>query len=119
MAEGITTWAKVKLRFEALHRWGDAFEEVEFLKHPHRHEFHVEVQVEQFHDDRDVEYIFLKRRLEDWFENYVPDDRDLGEHSCEMVAQDVIEVLRHWYGEDRSYRVEVTEDGENGALVEA
>lgn len=118
MGEGLTTWAKVSLRFEALHRWDEAFEEVEFLQNPHRHEFHVTVQVEQRHDDRDVEYIDLKRSLQNWVDHYVPKDKDLGQMSCEMIAKDVLNQLSEWYGQGRDYRVEVTEDGENGALVE-
>lgn len=114
-----TTWAKVSLRFDAHHRWDDAFEEVEFLQNEHRHEFHVTVQVQQFHDDRDVEYIHLKRQLTSWIkDDYIPDDRDLGQRSCEMMAEDILKKLMLWHGSDRAYKVEVTEDGENGALVE-
>jgi len=114
----VTTWAKVQTRFEALHRWDDAFDEVKFLTNPHRHEFHLTVMVEQNHDDRDVEYIFLKRRLEDWLDDYIPEDKDLDQMSCEMIAKDILKQLQHWYSEDRDYRIEVTEDGENGALIE-
>jgi len=114
-----TTWAKVSLRFDAHHRWDEAFDEVAFLQNEHRHEFHVTVQVQQYHDDRDVEYIYLKRRLQSWIENeYLPEDRDLGQKSCEMMAEDILEKLIEWHGKGRAYRIEVTEDGENGALLE-
>lgn len=114
-----TTWATVRLRYDAHHRWDNAFEKVEFLQNEHRHEFHVTVRVQQFHNDRDVEYIHLKRRLKDWIQSeYLPEDRDLGQKSCEMMAEDILEQLVEWHGEDRRYRIEVTEDGENGALLE-
>lgn len=110
------TFAKVETRFQALHRWEAAPEEVEFLQDPHRHEFHVEVQIQQFHNDRDVEYIMAKRAIDTYIRNTF-DGRDLGEKSCEMMAENIISLCKNKWGEDRKYSVKVTEDGENGAIV--
>lgn len=110
-----TLWAKVTLRLEALHQWPEAPAEVEFLKHPHRHMFHITVHVRQFHQNRDVEYLMLKRKLA----------RQLGpavdampmSRSCEHIAELILQLLQVDYP-GRAMRVEVLEDGENGALVE-
>lgn len=109
------TFAVVRTRFEALHQWDDALNEVDFLRDSHRHEFHVKVKVEQFHDDRDVEYIMLKRALDDYLAQW---DRDQGQQSCEMMCKRILnEFLFLGYGDQRKYVVSVTEDGENGAEV--
>jgi len=113
----LLTWAKVSLRFEALHQWDAAPNDVEFLQDSHRHEFHVTVHIQQFHDDRDVEYIMLKRWLKNWLDlNY--EKQDLGQMSCEMMCKEILDELEQKHGSKRQYKVEVTEDGENGAVVE-
>lgn len=109
------TFATVRTRFQALHRWEDAPEEVKFLRDEHRHEFHVVVRIEQFHDDREVEYIMLKRWVDKTLDKW-PHNR--GQQSCEMMANKLLHNLQAEYGEDREYRIEITEDGENGALLE-
>ena len=50
----------VTFRKEGIHKYPDAPDGVEFLKYPHRHIFHFRVELEVFHDDRDVEFILLK-----------------------------------------------------------
>lgn len=106
------TWATVTLTFEGTHHYPDADESVSFLSHPHRHTFHVTVQIEQFHNDRDIEYIQFKRWLVD-----VAPSGDLGRSSCEDVAEELYATITDRYP-DRRLRIKVTEDGENGALVE-
>ena len=111
----VTSFAKVETRFQGLHRWDDAPAEVKFLRNEHRHEFHVIVQVEQFHDDREVEYIMLKRWVDEQMDKW-PYNR--GQSSCEMMADQLLQKLKEEYGQDRQYRIEINEDGENGALLE-
>ena len=92
------------------------------LRERHRHVFEVTVWAKQTHDNRDLEYIMLKRDLERWAEEDLGDGSEpieLGEMSCEMVAKELIQYLRDEYDEVRAYKAEVLEDGENGALVEA
>ena len=105
-------WAKVSFQFEGIHRWDDAKGEVEFLKNPHRHMFYVVVWVEQKHNDRDVEYIALKRFLSDKMSGI----KDLGTRSCEQIAEEIINILGSKFG--GRFKVEVSEDGENGCLIE-
>ena len=54
----------VTFQKEGIHCYPDAPKGVEFLKHPHRHMFHFRVDIEVFHDDRDIEFILFKRELE-------------------------------------------------------
>lgn len=117
-------WAKVQSRFEALHNYSTAPQEVSFLRFVHRHEFHVTLWVEQFHDDRDVEYILCKRWLTDELRTSY-ERENMGQTSCEMIARSLAQSAQKQFpthtgiaGMKRRIRVEVTEDGENGALVE-
>ena len=41
--------------------------DVSFLGTPHRHIFHFRVEMQVFHDDRDVEFIQAKRIMERWY----------------------------------------------------
>jgi 6-pyruvoyl-tetrahydropterin synthase len=119
--ETTTTWAKVQTTFTGLHHWKDAPDEVQWLQNTHRHEFHVTVKVSQTHDDRDVEYIMFKRALDE-FISQIGEEREDGQYladkSCEMMATDIAEWVQRNYG-NRRVEVEVLEDGENGAVVEA
>jgi hypothetical protein len=107
-------WAWVTTQFEGYHKWDDAPEDVAFLRDKHRHIFYVKVYVEQFHDDRDVEFILLKRWLDGLIASF--DKENLG--SCEMIAGVILEHLMDGRFRKRAYKVEVSEDRENGALVE-
>jgi hypothetical protein len=87
--------------------------DVSFLAAPHRHIFHFRVEMEVFHDDRDVEFIQLKRWLESWYANGT---LSLDYKSCEMMSKDLYnKVIEKWPGRD--YVIEVSEDGENGCRM--
>lgn len=109
--------AIVRTRFIGLHVWSDAPPEVAFLANPHRHEFHVELACNQHHKDRDVEYLQLKR----WLDNYLTtigdsgngNERLLAGMSCEMIASQIMHHARNEGYFPR--RCSVFEDGENGA----
>ena len=57
----------VKLSVEGMHYYLDASEKhglsVKFLEYPHRHMFHIEVRVSVKHDNRDKEFLLLKREV--------------------------------------------------------
>lgn len=117
----MTIWAVMRMRFEGIHNYPDAPDEVSFLKHPHRHVFHVTVHLQQFHDNRDVEYImfltWLRKKL------FSDGAATLNHMSCEMIAKRIIEGIQEQFPSPlnfspRRIKVEVSEDGENGALVE-
>ena len=94
--------------FEAFHRWKDAPDDVSFLRDYHRHLFHIKVGIEVAHLNRNIEFFQFKRKLDLFLsENY---ESQSMEKSCEMIAD---EILTHF---DTSF-VEVSEDGENGAII--
>jgi 6-pyruvoyl-tetrahydropterin synthase len=105
--------AVVQTRFTALHCWPDAPLAVEYLRHPHRHEFHVTVKVEQKHDDRDVEFLMLKQQVEKIAKAW--HGADMAHASCEWMAHKIAALLQ-----DKDLPVtfvSVFEDGENGAEI--
>lgn len=103
-----------RTRFEGFHHWPGAPEEVRFLRALHRHEFHVELGVEVTHDDRDVEFILLKRKLDQTI-SMMQRRQGVETWSCETWAKQILETARAW---GRLFYCEVSEDGENGARVE-
>lgn len=104
--------AVIRTQWEGYHCWPDAPEEVKFLRDLHRHLFHITVRIEQFHNERDIEYIMFLRRLRDNLEaNPIPETA-----SCETIAS-VILAWIHLEYPGREASVEVSEDGENGAIV--
>lgn len=106
-----TIW--VTFQKEGIHCYPDAPEGVEFLKHPHRHMFHFRVEMQVFHDDRDVEFILLKRELEGLYEGGF---LQLDYKSCEMLCDDLADyILKHYPG--RKLTITVSEDLENGATA--
>lgn len=103
----------VTTRFEGIHCWPDAPDEVAFLRSPHRHEFHVRLEIEVYHAEREVEFIIEKRALDAWLRSA---DFDTSA-SCETMACAIFEWARSRHPVERCIKVEVSEDGENGAIV--
>jgi hypothetical protein len=109
------TWQR-----EGIHKYPAALTEpsladVEFLGYPHRHMFHFRVWIDVFHNDRDVEFIQFKR----WCESLYSSDNSvlsLDYKSCEMMADDLYTQIASRYP-GRVIHIEVSEDGENGALI--
>jgi hypothetical protein len=87
--------------------------DVSFLASPHRHIFHFRVEMEVFHDDRDVEFIQAKRIIESW---YTDNTLVLDYKSCEMIARELHAACNRMWP-DREYVIEVSEDGENGCRM--
>ena len=108
----------VTFQKEGIHKYPAAFQDpgladVSFLGYPHRHIFHFRVSIDVFHNDRDIEFIQFKR----WLENLYRDSTlSLDYKSCEMMADDLYDQIASRYP-DRAIWIEVSEDGENGALV--
>ena len=89
---------------------GDEYD-VSFLGYPHRHIFHFKVEIEVFHDDRDIEYIQFTRWLE---KLYAEKTLQLDYKSCEMISDDLYETITKRYP-GREIIINVSEDGENGS----
>ena len=101
----------MRFTFESLHFWPNAPEGEEgYLRHPHRHLFHVEAVKDVTHDDRDIEFISFKREMFTHCE--VVWGSQLHSDSCEAMARNMVKRFGL-----RSCRV--FEDNENGAEVSA
>jgi hypothetical protein len=99
----------VKFTQEGFHHWKDAPNHREYLAFNHRHLFHVKVTTSVKHDDREIEFhdlMGMAKRL------FTTGD---GGWSCEQMASALSNKLAKEYG--RSFRVDVSEDGECGAAV--
>lgn len=111
----IKTEVYCSLQVEGTHCWPACpFDEVAYLRDPHRHMFHIKAYTTVNHDDRDVEFIMLKHTIEYYLKKkYYHSTQKMcvfGAMSCEMIARELIELF------DLS-RCEVSEDGENGAIL--
>ena len=113
------TYVIVRLQVDGVHNFPKAaqlFPEVGFLADMHRLMFHIEAKVEVFHDNRDKEFIMLKRDIEEYLKKryYRPVGRThhFGPMSCEMIAREILEKFN-------CKSVQVWEDLENGAEVVA
>jgi hypothetical protein len=109
-----SNWIFVTFQREGIHCWPDAkhMPGIEFLANPHRHMFHFRVELQVFHDDREVEFILFKRELE---EQYEAGTLHLDYKSCEMMSDELaVYIKQHYPG--RFMKIEVSEDGENGAV---
>lgn len=108
----------VTFQKEGIHKYPAAatdpkLAEVSFLGNEHRHIFHFRVELEVFHDDRDVEFILLKRELESL---YNTGTLQLNHMSCEMLANELALYIQERYP-NRDITIEVSEDGENGCRI--
>jgi uncharacterized protein YqgQ len=100
---------------EGIHRYpaADKIPGVEFLAYPHRHMFKFRVAIDVFTDDREIEFILFKRELEQLYADKI---LELDYKSCEMLARELLTYITTKYI-NRSVTVEVSEDGENGAVI--
>jgi|SRR5699024_7895610 len=103
----------VTFQKEGIHKYPNAPEEVYFLRYDHRHMFHFTVEIEVFHDDRDIEFIILKRQLENL---YSDGTIELDYKSCEMMSDELFEKVSEMYP-NRDITITISEDGENGSVT--
>lgn len=123
MAEPNNRMIWVQFTKEGIHRYPAALEDpnlktndeydVSFLGHPHRHMFHFKVWISVTHNDRDIEFIQFKRWLEKLYSEKI---LELNYKSCEMMSEDLYSKINDRYP-NREVWIEVSEDGENGALL--
>jgi hypothetical protein len=103
----------------AFHRWPDAPQDVGYLSDRHRHLLTVRVWCQVGHDDRQVEYHQLQRKLRALLFSLFPSrdygELELGSRSCEAVAMVIAAEGERLGGTVRS--VEVWEDNENGSRI--
>jgi hypothetical protein len=99
----------INTKFPAIHFWPDCdIDEVSYLKNYHRHEFHVQAKAPVTHENRDIEFIQLKNKIDKWiYENW--HNKNLQAKSCETMCTELMFTFP-----ELSY-VRVLEDGENGS----
>jgi hypothetical protein len=91
---------------------GDEYD-VSYLGYPHRHMFHFKVWISVEHNDRELEFIQVKRYLEKLYSDKV---LQLDYRSCEMIAEDLYEKISSKWP-NRDVWIDVSEDDENGAFM--
>lgn len=100
---------------EGIHNWPNCnIPEVQYLAYPHRHMFGFKAFKTVHHDDRDIEFIWLKHQIRDFLHaTFFSEEHKclfFGSMSCEMIASELLK-------EFKLARIEVNEDGENGCIV--
>lgn len=126
-------YIRVSWDYVDYHKWDDAPDEVAFLKNLHRHKFFASAMIEVHHDDRELEFFMVLRRIEQEIMPYMylgtplistsekvkkQEDRETYViSSCEQQAQFILDGLKSIYGQGRNYQIEVSEDNENSAIV--
>ena len=104
-------YAKATYQFPYIHSWNNA---KNYLKYPHRHLFYISLMIEQFHDDRDIEFIKLKEELSDFCQKTFTSKTNL---SCEMMGGMIREYFDKKFKYSRRATVQVMEDNENGMII--
>lgn len=113
------SFIKIRTEFAGIHCYPDAPDEVAYLRQPHRHLFKVIAQIQVYSDDRELEFIIVKKDLH----NALREEKLAFKQtaSCEQMAEQIRAYLaKRWITNNECYRdiiVEVNEDGENGAVV--
>lgn len=109
----------VTFNIEGFHCWPEAkdvFPEVAFLSYRHRHMFHFRCYASVTHTDRDEEFILLNRKIQKGlriaFTSPITNVLEFDRMSCEDIGEWLLESF------PALYKVEVWEDGENGAIIE-
>jgi len=88
--------------------------DVSHLANVHSHYFTIKVWIEVTHSNRQIEFLQLRRRLE---QLYGTGALSLDSKSCEMIAEDLYVELNKWYP-NVEIRIDVSEDNINGAYTE-
>ena len=100
----------IKTNFPAIHNWpGCNVPEVEYLKHPHRHLFYAVIRFKIDHNNRDIEFINMKSKIDEYI-NLKYKEKNIGAMSCESIAEDILIQFNADF-------VSIFEDNENGAEI--
>ena len=120
----MTNYIWVKFQKEGIHCYPAAaidpslatgdWDDVSFLANKHRHIFHFKVHISIEHSDRNIEFIQFKRWLERLYDN---NTLQLDHKSCEMIAEELHVQINEKYP-NRIIKIDVSEDDENGCLME-
>ena len=108
---------EVKLDIEGLHSYPNCnIEEVEYLKHMHRHTFQFLCRAEVTHNERDIEFIEFKHQIKDYIgKKYY----DLKYKCCNFTGQSCESLAEELLNSFDLCRCSVSEDGEFFGIVSA
>lgn len=104
----------IKNQFVGFHRWKNAPDEVSFLRDPHRHIFKVKTSIEVQFADRELEFFMVQKEIDEIIAGWK--SIDTLDWSCETMAIDILKNLHKRYP-NRKMTCDISEDGENGAVV--
>jgi hypothetical protein len=121
--DAATRWIYVNFQKAGFHRYPAAGTDsalcsageydVSYLANRHRHLFKFNVQIEIFHNDRELEFHQFLTYCESLFENTI----EIDFKSVEMLADDLyLQLISKYPG--RNMKINVSEDGECGCLIE-
>lgn len=105
----IQRFITVRFQKEGFHYWPKPSEKRAYLGHSHRHLFYVEVSLEVFQNDREVEFHDFLDFCKAGFEG-----GEMGAQSCETMSETLLNKIAAQYPE-RQIKVSIFEDGEVGA----
>jgi len=111
----MTNFIFVTAQKEMLHKYPRAPKPVAFLRNLHRHIFHFKVSIQVFHNDRELEFIIFKNNILTWMREVLNPNMDAC--SCEMISDLIADKIKTQYPK-RHIKIEVSEDGENGVLMD-
>lgn len=98
----------VSFEFEHVHRWPDCnVKGVTYLKYPHRHVFKGRAWKHVHDANREIEFIDFKHKILQFIKEQFGETSTM---SCEMMAESILIAFK-------CDKVEIMEDGENGAVV--
>lgn len=114
-----TRWIYVNFQKAGFHRYIAAetdpkLADVSYLGNRHRHMFKFNVQIQIFHNDRELEFHQVLNYCESLFATQAI---DIDYKSVEMLADDLYVQLADRYP-DRDMKISVSEDGECGCVIE-
>jgi hypothetical protein len=112
-------WIWVTFQKAGFHRYPEAetnpnLKDVTYLASRHRHLFKFKVQIQVTHNNRDLEFHQVLNFCETLFQTK---NIEIDYKSVEMLADDLYTHLSNAYP-NRAMKIEVSEDGECGGLIE-
>lgn len=96
------------------HFYRDAPEEVDFLKHIHRHLFQFRMGYKVIKTDREIEIFLTEDEIKDYLNESYGSPCVFNGMSCEMIAEELLQFAK----DDGCIWVEVFEDSKGGARVD-
>lgn len=106
----------VKFDVPGTHHWPGAPNHLNFLREPHRHLFKFKVVFEVNEFDRELEFFECQNKCQQQIYNLFNSNSlvvDFETCSCEQIAEKLLAILP-----PSVCYVDVSEDGENGAIIQ-